>query len=144
MNPVLDSVISSLNAQSTVAARLVLTGNMTSQLDNADYTITVTVTTFLGQSSTARLTFTKKPSGAAPMVSIVGGSQQSFKIAQGINVGSVLDPTSVCAGKAVSVFVGYCFRAFCMLQPQAAIKHGLPCICLSIAQYVQCLALSLQ
>lgn len=67
------------------------------------YTIEVKVTSFLGASDTASLTFEKVGPGEAPVVSVMGENTQEFKIADGVKVSAQLLATSVCSGKKVSL-----------------------------------------
>jgi hypothetical protein len=101
INPLLQDLIDKANAAK--ASRLVITAANILTLPNADYTLQVTATNFLGAAHSSSLTFTKKGAGEAPTVSIVGGQQQDFKIADGIRVSSQLLAKSVCAGKQVRV-----------------------------------------
>jgi hypothetical protein len=103
-NPVLASVINEVNSQPTVKARSILSlpASSVDQLADGTCTLTVTVTNFLGRSATVPLVFTKVGPGTAPVISIVGGTAQSFRIADGVNLASFLEPTSVCAGRTVS------------------------------------------
>lgn len=103
INPALDEAITAVNAKPDFATKrqLVLTGTAIAQLTDGLYTIVVKATNFLGRSATARLTFTKQPSGTAPMVTIVGGSEQSFKLSEGLSINSLLQAKSVCTGKTV-------------------------------------------
>lgn len=103
-NPVLAAVVNQANRGGSVKARslLSLPAATVAQLSDGTYTLTVKVTSFLGQSATAKLAFSKVGPGTAPVISVVGGSVQSFKIADGVNLASALEPTSVCAGKTVS------------------------------------------
>jgi hypothetical protein len=103
-NPVLAAVINDANKGVTVKSRslLSLPAASVALLTDGTYALTVTVSNFLGQSATAKLSFSKVGSGTAPVISIVGGPTQSFKIADGVNLASSLEPTSVCAGKTVS------------------------------------------
>jgi hypothetical protein len=66
------------------------------------YTVEARVTSFLGASDTASLTFEKVGPGEAPVVSVIGENTQEFKIADGVKVSAQLVATSVCAGKRVS------------------------------------------
>jgi hypothetical protein len=104
-NPVLAFVISKVNSKATVKAKslLSLPASTLDQLADGTYTLTVTVNNFLGRSATDKLVFTKVGPGTAPVISIIGGTAQSFKIADGVNLASYLEPTSVCAGKTVTV-----------------------------------------
>jgi hypothetical protein len=99
INPLLQDLIGKANAAK--ASRLVITAASILTLPNADYTLQVTATNFLGAAHSSSITFTKKVAGEAPTVSIVGGQQQDFKIADGIRVSSQLLAKSVCAGKQV-------------------------------------------
>lgn len=106
INPVLDDLISQLNSRTgDVSTRTLLRIPQAAiaQLDDGSYTLTVTVVNFLNKAATARLTFNKQPSGAVPVVSIVGGQSQSFKVAEGIRVSSYLQASSVCGGKEVGI-----------------------------------------
>lgn len=67
-----------------------------------DYALKVTVTNFLGVSDSASFTFTKAAAGdEVPVISIIGDSQQNFKVAEGIKVETQLMASSVCPGKKV-------------------------------------------
>jgi hypothetical protein len=103
-NPVLAAVINDVNKGLTIKSRslLSLPAASVALLTDGTYALTVTVSNFLGQSATAKLSFSKVGPGTAPVISIVGGPTQSFKIADGVNLASSLEPTSVCAGKTVS------------------------------------------
>lgn len=103
-NPVLAAVVNEVNRGTDVKARrlLSLPASSVALLSDGTYTLTVAVTNFLGQSATAKLSFNKVGPGTAPVISIVGGPTQSFRIADGVNLASALEPTSVCAGKTVS------------------------------------------
>lgn len=103
-NPVLAFAIANVNSESTVKAKSILSlpAAIVDQLADGTYTLTVTVTNFLGRSATEKLVFAKVGSGTAPVVSIIGGTAQSFRIADGVKLASFLEPTSVCAGKTVS------------------------------------------
>jgi len=81
---------------------LTVPASSVAQLADGTYTLAVTVTNFLAQSATAKLSFSKVGPGTAPVISIVGGPTQSFKIADGVNMASALEATSVCAGRTVS------------------------------------------
>lgn len=70
-------------------------------LPEGSYTLTVTSTNWLNASSTATVALTLVSSCQAPVLSIIGGASQHFAIAQGIKLDSLLDATSVCAGKQV-------------------------------------------
>ena len=100
----LAAIVNDLNKRSTVKGKslLSLPASSIAQLSDGTYTLTVKVTNFLGQSATASQSFSKVGPGTAPVISIVGGNTQSFKIADGINLASALEPTSVCAGRTVS------------------------------------------
>lgn len=103
-NPVLAAVINDANKGTTVKSRslLSLPAASVALLSDGTYALTVRVTNFLGQTAAAKLSFSKVGPGTVPVISIVGGPTQSFKIADGVNLASALEPTSVCAGKTVS------------------------------------------
>jgi len=65
-----------------------------------DYTVSLTVTNWLGASDTATLTFTSQ-AAALPVVAVVGGAQQTFAVAAGIRVQTAIDLSSVCPGKSI-------------------------------------------
>lgn len=100
VNPVLQALVDAANA-GTGADRLVLPPSSITQLPNADYILAVTVTSYLGVANTASMTFSKTGAGTAPVVSIVGGQTQEFKLSEGIRVSSQLIAKSVCSGKQV-------------------------------------------
>jgi hypothetical protein len=99
INPLLQDLIDKSNAAK--ASRLVITAASILTLPNANYTLQVTATNFLGAAHSGSITFAKKGAGEAPAVSIVGGQQQDFKLVDGIRVSSQLLAKSVCAGKQV-------------------------------------------
>lgn len=103
-NPVLAATINEVNSRAALKAKRLLSipAGSVALLQDGVYTLTIKVSNFLGQSATAQHRFTKVGPGTAPVISIVGGPLQSFKIADGINLASALEPTSVCAGKTVS------------------------------------------
>jgi hypothetical protein len=70
-------------------------------MTNAIYTLRVTVTNFLGATGSATLVFEKVGPGEAPVISVAGGTLQTFKIAEGVKLTAQLVATSVCAGKKV-------------------------------------------
>lgn len=57
------------------------------------------MTDWLGTSGTTTFTFTKQ-GAPIPLVSVVGGVSQSFVIANGVTLSTVVDKTTVCNGKA--------------------------------------------
>lgn len=67
------------------------------------FRLQVSVTNFLGAVGKASVDFEKVPAGQAPVISVAGGPQQSFKIAEGVKLTAQLLATSVCAGKKVRV-----------------------------------------
>lgn len=107
-NPVLAALINEVNKGVSIRSKALLSlpAASVAQLGDGTYTLTVTVTNFLQQSATAKLSCKKVGPGTAPVISIVGGPAQSFKIADGVNLAAALEPTSVCAGKTVSMGVG--------------------------------------
>lgn len=103
-DPALDDLINAVNfggGNLAAKAQFKIPQQTLAQLSVGSYTLTITVKSFLGQVAMATLTFSKKPSGAVPVVSIIGGQSQVFKIAEGLKVGSNLQATSVCGGKEV-------------------------------------------
>jgi hypothetical protein len=114
-NPVLATFVNQVNKGGSVKARslLSLPAATVAQLSDGSYALTVKVTNFLGQSAAAKLSFSKVGPGTAPVISVVGGSAQSFKIADGVNLASALEPTSVCAGKTVSHLRLHCTLLTC-------------------------------
>lgn len=119
-NPVLAAVVNEVNKGGSVKAKslLSLPAASVAQLSDGDYTLTVRVTNFLGQSAVAKLAFKKVGPGTAPVISIVGGPTQSFKIADGVNLASVLEPTSVCAGKTVRVAAALSMKHTMLSEPE--------------------------
>jgi hypothetical protein len=71
-------------------------------MKDGPYTLQVTVTNFLGVMHTTTADFIKLPAGKAPVISVPGGNQQTFKLSQGVQLTAQLLATSVCAGKKVS------------------------------------------
>lgn len=110
MNPVLSEAINAANlcAKFTDKSTLRLTPAAVAQLTDGAYTLTVKVTSFLGSSSTANHVFRKVARGTyTPVVSIIKGPVQSFRIADGVKLDATVEPSSVCAGQTVSCT--YCF-----------------------------------
>ena len=62
------------------------------------YTLGLTVTDWLGSVGTTSWTFTKQRA-PVPLVSVVGGINQTFFIADGVRLATVVDKTTVCNGK---------------------------------------------
>lgn len=83
------------------AYRLTIPGADLPTMGDATYTLRLTVTNFLGATHTATLVFEKVGPGEAPIISVAGGTSQTFKIAEGIKLTAQLVATSVCAGKKV-------------------------------------------
>lgn len=81
--------------------RLIVPASDLETMKNAIYTIRVTVTNWLGATDATSATFEKVASGQAPVTSVAGGTQQTFKIAEGVQLTSQLVATSVCPGKKV-------------------------------------------
>lgn len=97
---VLSAAISAANAANS--PRLVIPGASLVKLPvNLPYTLRLTVTNFLSITASGQTTFTKLPSGALPVVTVLGGLQQSFTLAGGIKVSAQLLPSSVCSNKQV-------------------------------------------
>lgn len=65
------------------------------------YMLQVTVSNYLGISSTSSVTFSKVAAGQAPVVMVAGGTRQTFKISEGLKLTTQLLATSVCSGKKV-------------------------------------------
>eukprot|EP00882_Tetradesmus_deserticola_P021985 GHRQ01023850.1.p1 GENE.GHRQ01023850.1~~GHRQ01023850.1.p1 ORF type:complete len:145 (+),score=39.80 GHRQ01023850.1:409-843(+) len=83
--------------------RLVIPAASLPNMAAGTYTIEVRVTSFMGAADTTTLVFEKVGPGEAPVVSVIGGNTQEFKIAEGAKVSAQLLATSVCSGKKVSV-----------------------------------------
>lgn len=66
------------------------------------YSVTLMVTDWLGQTDSTTWSFTKA-AAALPLVQLVGGTQQSFTISQGISVPVQIFLQSVCAGTAQNI-----------------------------------------
>lgn len=95
--------------------RLIIPGTVLSKMDSSSsYTISLAATNFLGQTASQSITFTKRASGETPVVAVLGGSPQSFQIAQGISLSAQLQAASVCPNKQVSLTHGSaCARIAC-------------------------------
>lgn len=105
-NFILQAAIDQANNQNggNGSPRLVIPG---AQVGNAnfastDHRVNLTATNYLGVSDFTSFTFTKVASGLTPIVSVVGGTRQSFTIAQGLRIATQLVATSVCADSKVS------------------------------------------
>jgi hypothetical protein len=72
-------------------------------MKDGPYTLQLTVTNFLGVTHATTADFIKLPAGRAPVISVAGGNQQTFKLSQGVQLTAQLLATSVCTGKKVSV-----------------------------------------
>lgn len=81
--------------------RLVIPGAKLASMAEGAYTLRLTAVNFLDVSSSASASFDKRPMGATPVVSVVGGTQQTFSIAQGISLTTQLLPSSVCSSSKV-------------------------------------------
>lgn len=100
---VLSAAIDAANSQGST--RVVIPGSQISQISSGPHTITLTATNYLDKSVSGSITFTKQASGFAPVVSVLGGRSQDFKVAQGISISSTLVAASVCAQKTVSTVI---------------------------------------
>ncbi|KAF8061401.1 hypothetical protein HT031_004492 [Scenedesmus sp. PABB004] len=84
------------------ALRVILPGSALAELKGSSFTLSVTVTSALGATATATHTFTKRASGAAPVVTSVSASPTIyFRKAEGVKVPVQLAAASVCAGSSV-------------------------------------------
>jgi len=81
--------------------RLTLAAADLANMANKQYELQVLVVNYLGASSTASAKFDKVSAGQAPVISVAGGTEQTFKISEGIKLTAQLQATSVCAGKKV-------------------------------------------
>ncbi|PSC71100.1 putative DNA-3-methyladenine glycosylase 2 [Micractinium conductrix] len=84
-------------------SRLVLPAATVAALPAGNYALSLTVTSWLGGTSTAELSFTKL-AAALPVVAVVGGASQTFQVANGLRAQTVIDLASVCSGKRVTYF----------------------------------------
>jgi hypothetical protein len=100
---VLSAAIDAANSQNST--RVVIPGSQISQISSGPHTITLTATNYLDKSVSGSITFTKQASGVVPVVSVLGGRSQDFKVAQGISISSTLVAASVCARKTVSTVI---------------------------------------
>jgi hypothetical protein len=89
-------------ANSAGSTTLVIPGNRIAQISSGTHTIILKATNYLNVTEQAAVTFTKRASGATPVVSVLGGPTQTFRIAQGVAISSQLVAASVCASKTVS------------------------------------------
>ena len=81
-------------------SRLSLSPTVVAALNADTYTITLTVTNWLAQSASTSITVTKA-AAPVPVVSIIGGSTQSFMPSNGLRLSAQVDKSSVCAGSQV-------------------------------------------
>lgn len=77
------------------------------QLANKQHTLELTVTSFLGATSTSTITFQKVAAATVPSVSIVGAASQSFSLSDALRLASSVAKDSVCSGK----YVGFSWSA---------------------------------
>ena len=70
------------------------------------YSVSLMVTDWLGQTDSNTWSFTKA-AAALPLVQLVGGTQQTFTISQGISVPVQIFLQSVCAGAAQDLNIPY-------------------------------------
>lgn len=103
---ILQAAIDQANSQNggNGSPRLVIPGAQVgnTKFATAEHSVTLTATNYLGVSGEASFTFEKVESGRTPIVSVVGGTSQSFTIAQGLRIATQLVATSVCADSKVS------------------------------------------
>lgn len=90
-------------ANSAGSMSLIIPGNKITSISSGAHTIRLVATNHLNVSGQGELTFTKRDSGATPVVSVLGGPTQTFRVAQGISVSSQLLAASVCSQKTVSM-----------------------------------------
>lgn len=96
------ALTASINAANTAGSTtLIIPGNRIAQISSGTHTIILKATNYLNVNEQAAVTFTKRASGATPVVSVLGPTQ-TFRIAQGIAISSQLVAASVCASKTVS------------------------------------------
>lgn len=119
---------------------------------NGLYSIAVTVTSYLGSSSSRTLTFTKRPSGTAPVVVPTTGTIQ-FVIGEGVKVATQLVASSVCAGSKVGtpamllhmqLCVNYCYNCTMPVTAQCRVA-GIACVdcyqtkvCAAVRYVIRC------
>lgn len=70
------------------------------------YNFTVTATSAFDTTSQATAAVEVRPSGVAPVISIVGASDRTYFIKDGFKVTTALVPESVCDGAKVRVWMG--------------------------------------
>ena len=80
---------------------LVLEPAKLAELPYASATLTVTATSWLNTSSTARLTFRKLGAGETPSIDFARGPDQSFRLHEQLKVETKLEAKSVCRGRKV-------------------------------------------
>ncbi|KAL4419691.1 hypothetical protein ABPG75_006789 [Micractinium tetrahymenae] len=90
-----------LDATSKGSPRLVIPSALAASLAQGTYTLQMNVTNWLGMTSSASLSF-EKEAAALPLVTIIGGPQQTFSLGAGINVQTQIYTSSVCPGKSVA------------------------------------------
>lgn len=81
--------------------RLMISGSKIADIAAGSYTLKLTATNFLGVSDSTQAVFAVVASGDTPVVTVLGGSQQTFQIAHSIMLSSQLLAASVCANKQV-------------------------------------------
>lgn len=85
----------------SIPCRLTIPAAQLDTMKNAVHQIQVTVTNWLSATHTVSAAFEKVASGQAPVVSVAGDTQQTFKLAEGVQLTAQLLATSVCPGKKV-------------------------------------------
>lgn len=85
----------------SIPCRLTIPAAQLDTMKNTLHQIQVTVTNWLGATHMASAAFEKVASGQAPVVSVAGGTQQTFKLSEGVQLTAQLLATSVCPGKKV-------------------------------------------
>lgn len=84
-------------------SRLVIPSANLSSLGATAYKVSASVKNQFGNSKDAVATFTVDAAGAAPLVSVVGiTDERKFSIKDGFKISTIVAEESVCAGKTVS------------------------------------------
>ncbi|PRW57206.1 receptor for egg jelly precursor [Chlorella sorokiniana] len=123
------SVVSAASKQAELAAaaaavtgsRLVLPAQLVGQLDAGGYVLRLTVTNWLGASTSTDLTVAKA-AVALPQLAILGGAAQTFSVSAGIRVQTAIELASVCTGMKVT----YEWAETSGLLPQGAFNASKP------------------
>jgi hypothetical protein len=124
---ILSAAIDTANSAANGAGspQLVIPGASIAQISSGVHTIKLVATNYLDVSGEDTVTFTKQQSGATPVVSVLGGSTQKFKVAKGISITSQLVAASVCSSQMVRMDLQKQTACLTSLASSVLYYHGI-------------------